>query len=68
MRKRKTELIRVAKEFDKLVNKIATARIVNGRDMRMKSIRRITLAMTRHEKMKDIGNDIIKDELREDFE
>ena len=65
---KKTKLARVSPEFEKLVNRIATARIVNGKDDRMKSIRRITLAMTRHDKMKEIGNDIIADDLRDDIE
>lgn len=62
MIERRDKHIRVSKEFDKILQKIAEQKVMNGtakinrRDTF--SDRRITLAMTRHPKFKDIVEDI----------
>ena len=62
----KSKIIRTAPELNELANRIARERIILGKDRRMKSTRRITLAMTRHNLMKQIAYDIANSDLKDD--
>ena len=55
--------IRVAIELDEEVKKIARKRIANGKDKKMRSTRRLTLAIVRHQLFPRIEADIIKADL-----
>lgn len=62
----KTRVSKVASEFDEMLNRMARERVILGKDRKMKSVRRLTLAMTRHNLMKQIAQDIIVSDLKDE--
>ncbi len=62
----KDKRIRVATEFDDLVERIAREKIINGTAKDMKSRRRITLAMVRHSEMDIIARDVANADLEKE--
>jgi len=60
----KDERSRIAPEFKDITNRIKRERFIKGKDKKLLSNRRITLAISRHIYMKDIEKDIIKADLK----
>ena len=60
-----TSPIRVDKNFKEEVDDIKVKRIKNNKDKKLKSDRRITLAIVRHELWKKIKEDITNSPLKE---
>ena len=55
------KLVRVDPQFERIISNIARRRIANGKDLgmrKMRSMRRLTLAVSRHPLMKKIEEDI----------
>lgn len=60
-----TEQMRVHTKFKKQIDDIKVKRIKNNMDEKLKSDRRITLAIVRHDLWEEIKKDIINDALEE---
>ena len=60
----KDERSRIAPEFKEITNRIKRERFIKGKDKKLLSNRRITLAMSRHKFMRDIEQDIIRADLK----
>ncbi len=66
---KKDKLVRVDPRFEALVRRMARERIANGKDQklrRMRSIRRLTLAISRHPLIRKIEEDIVNADLEPD--
>ena len=63
--KKRSRTMRVHDSLKEIVSRIEVKRINMGLDKRMKSSRRLTLAMSRHPLMKQIEEDIINADLEE---
>ena len=60
---KRTKILRVDEQFEEMINDMARKRITNRMDKKMKSPRRLTLAISRHPLIKNIENDIINADL-----